>query len=146
MSLPHAKSIDKLSFYMGEIIAHYTGKIWVLNMGNRVNGKQAQSQNSYSWSQEKRLYDQPYTRGGGAFRRASKTTQPQSERVCRTDSEKPNQLRRGDSGNGGIASQLIELLESQVATRRSEIDQLEQKISELKAIAATLQAADRPNE
>lgn len=130
---------------MGEIVAHYMGKIWELNM-ETTNGKQAQNQDSHTWSQEKRLHDQPYTRRRYAFRWVGSTIKPQQKRVCRADSQKSNQLRRGDSSSGGIASQLIELLENQVATRRSEIDVLEQKISELKAIATTLQVVDRPIE
>lgn len=121
------------------------GKIWELDM-RKNNGKQAQSQNSNTWIEKERFHYQPNARRRFTLRRISSAIKPEPQRICGKGSQESDQLRREKSCSGGIAGQLIELLENQVAARRLEIDLLEQKISELKAIATTLEAIDRPHE
>jgi hypothetical protein len=76
--------------------------------------------------------------GSGTTGNKGKDPGNQQERVCRENSQESSFGKSGRTVTGGMLCQLIEEWEQQLAIKKLEIDQLESRINEFRALQEEL--------
>ncbi|WP_265338673.1 MULTISPECIES: hypothetical protein [unclassified Nodularia (in: cyanobacteria)] len=99
----------------------------------RINGQKSDSR-----TEEGKYNLDANSRGRGATGSQGQDSGNQQERVYRTNSQEFNFRKSGRTVTGGMLCQLIEEWEQQLAVKKLEVERLESRINEFRALQEEL--------